>query len=125
MISNHFRRYANAVHAETGRSIQEIMHDFVECVRTGKAKYENGKAPCPLCGSFRNVVTSTRKGDAETIRFHKCDLCGNAFQSKESRPEEKTKAPEADLTKPVLNTDNQRKAIAPKRKGRHIKSRGG
>lgn len=84
MIAVHIRRFAVQKHQETGRSIQEILIEIVNALRTGKVDFR--ARSCPLCNSVQNIVTSTRDLDGAVIRRHQCSFCGWTFWSEETKP---------------------------------------
>lgn len=112
MISVQIRSYAVEVQANTGRSIQDILRDFVSAARDGFITFGEINC-CTVCGSKNNRIIVTKRFAEEIVRTHKCEFCNNVFRSKE----------EIKLHSPGLQ--KEAKPIAPKKKKTHIKNRRG
>ena len=110
MISVQIRRYAVEVQANTGRSIQDTLRDFVAAARSGFIVFGEINC-CTVCGSKSNRIIVTKRMDEETVRTHKCEFCNNVFRSVEK----------IIFHSPGLQKES--KPIALKKKKPHIKNR--
>lgn len=110
MISVQIRRYAVEVQANTGRSIQDILRDFVSAARDGFIIFGEINC-CTVCGSKSNRIIVTKQTEEETIRTHKCEFCNNVFRSREK------------VIFHSLRLQKESKPIAEKKKKPHIKNR--
>ncbi len=102
------RRVAVLINLETGKSIQEILSEYVSAIQGGRVPFP--VALCPICASKIHKITSTKTYDTEIVRYHSCDFCTGTFVSEEKR-----------LVK--IPTTDQPTIAKPKKKP-HIKKRG-